>query len=114
MARRRTGTRIAVLAALLDEPTNPKYGLEIANRARIATGTVYPILAALEADGWVKSQWEASDPSAVGRPRRRFYKLTGIGTTRAHAEIVEFSSMTGGFLVPRAAQLIHQWVGGAR
>jgi PadR family transcriptional regulator, regulatory protein PadR len=58
------------------------YGLKIAKAAGRPTGSVFPILARLEQVGWVTSQWESSDPAARG-PRRRFYRLSGVGSPGA-------------------------------
>ena len=69
----------AVLAALLQEPANERYGLEIAREAGLPGGTIYPILARLEGAGWLESFWEQIDPSAAGRRPRRYYRLTGPG-----------------------------------
>jgi DNA-binding PadR family transcriptional regulator len=69
----------AVLAALLHDMTEPHYGLEIAKSAGLASGTIYPILARLERQQWVESEWEQIDQSKEGRRRRRYYRLTGEG-----------------------------------
>lgn len=69
----------AVLAALLEDPTTPLYGLEISNAVGSPSGTIYPILARLETAGWVESQWEDIDPAIEGRRRRRYYRLTPEG-----------------------------------
>jgi DNA-binding PadR family transcriptional regulator len=58
------------------------YGLKIAKAAGRPTGSVFPILARLEQLGWVVSEWESGDPAARG-PRKRFYRLSGIGLPRA-------------------------------
>jgi DNA-binding PadR family transcriptional regulator len=58
------------------------YGLKIAKAAGRPTGSVFPILARLEQAGWVISEWESGDPGAKG-PRRRFYRLTGVGSPSA-------------------------------
>jgi DNA-binding PadR family transcriptional regulator len=68
-----------VLAALLQDPTEARYGLDIARQAGLPSGTLYPILARLEAAGWVESAWEIIDPVAEGRRPRRYYHLTGEG-----------------------------------
>lgn len=83
MARRRTIPQAKVLAALLELRGEDAWGLEIASLTRLATGTIYPILIQLQADGLVESWWEDVDPSVVGRPRRRLYRLTGQGVERA-------------------------------
>ncbi len=42
-----------------------------------------PILARLEACGWVTSRWEDQDPHHLGRPVRRYYRLTPDGVVFA-------------------------------
>ena len=76
---------LAVLAALLEDPTRRHYGLEINRAARLKTGSLYPILARLEDAGWLEGAWEEVDPASEGRPRRRYYRLTGIGLSKAKA-----------------------------
>lgn len=62
-------------------------GAEIADLTRLKTGTLYPILHRLEHAGWLSSRWEAGEPAKLGRPRRRYYKITaeGIRSTNAVA-----------------------------
>jgi DNA-binding PadR family transcriptional regulator len=69
-----------VLAEMLTEPANPRYGLDLCETIGLPSGTIYPIMARLEQCEWVKSDWE--DPEAhinAGRPRRRYYQLTREG-----------------------------------
>jgi PadR family transcriptional regulator len=68
-----------VLRALIADPARERYGLELGELAELASGTVHPILARLEACGWVESRWEDQDPHEAGRPRRRYYRLTPDG-----------------------------------
>jgi|ERR1041385_1403865 DNA-binding PadR family transcriptional regulator len=72
-----------VLNALLRNVREERYGLEIAREAHLPSGTIYPILARLEAAGWLDSGWEDIDESTEGRRRRRYYKLTGEGVRGA-------------------------------
>lgn len=72
-----------VLRAMLEEPTQPKYGLQICQASGLATGTIHPILARFEKLGWLESEWEEADPREQGRPRRRYYWLTPDGAERA-------------------------------
>lgn len=58
-------------------------GAEIARSTKLASGTLYPILLRLEEAGWVESRWETEAPQELGRPRRRFYKITGVGARNA-------------------------------
>ena len=73
-----------VLAEMLTEPAEPRYGLDMGAATGLPSGTIYPILARLERIGWVESDWE--DPEAhiaEGRPRRRYYRLTREGAESA-------------------------------
>src|SRR5918998_779037 len=76
-----------VLEALLADPERALYGLEIGEAAGLRSGTVHPILARLEGYGWLASRWEDVDPSAGGRPARRYYSLTGEGVPAARAAL---------------------------
>jgi PadR family transcriptional regulator PadR len=80
---RMTGSTLAVLDALVSDPSRELYGLEIAQRAGVASGTLYPILLRLERERWVVGTWESIDESEEGRRRRRYYKLTGHGVVEA-------------------------------
>ncbi|RLV51265.1 PadR family transcriptional regulator [Nocardioides mangrovicus] len=77
-----------VLEAMLAEPEREHFGRRIGEAAGLPSGTVHPILARLERAGWLTSRWEDVDPTAEGRPRRRYYRLTpdGLGRARAAAE----------------------------
>ncbi len=72
-----------VLRAMIADPTREMYGLELGQLAELASGTVHPILARLEGCGWVESRWEDQDPHEIGRPRRRYYRLTPDGVAHA-------------------------------
>jgi PadR family transcriptional regulator PadR len=76
-----------VLEALLADPQRELYGLEIGNQAELRSGTVHPILVRLEGVGWLQSRWEDIDPSAEGRPPRRYYRLTADGARAAQAAL---------------------------
>ena len=72
-----------VLRALLADPAQEMYGLQICTEAGLPSGTIHPILARLEHLGWVQSRWEDIDTHAEGRPRRRYYQLTRDGAELA-------------------------------
>lgn len=72
-----------VLRALLSDLDRELYGVEIGAAAGLPSGTVHPILARLEAVGWVSSRWEDVDPSVAGRPARRYYKIDPQGIEAA-------------------------------
>ncbi|MGZ4603758.1 MAG: PadR family transcriptional regulator [Kineosporiaceae bacterium] len=72
-----------VLQVLLEDPQREIYGRELGEAAGLPSGTVHPILARLEAMGWLESRWEDVDPSTAGRPARRYYRLTPDGAVQA-------------------------------
>src|SRR5881628_792863 len=72
-----------VLRALVADPAQERYGVEIGRAAGLPSGTVHPILARLEGVGWLTSRWEQIDPRAEGRPPRRYYRLTADGAPAA-------------------------------
>ena len=76
-----------VLRALLADPGQEMYGLQICKEAGLPSGTIHPILARLEGLGWLDSRWEDTAAAhADGRPRRRYYQLTNDG-----AELARFA-----------------------
>ncbi len=90
-----TTPTLKVLAAILNADGGELSGVEIGREAKLMSGTLYPILMRLEACGWLESRWETEEPQALGRPRRRFYKVTGIGATRARAAGKELEAVAG-------------------
>jgi PadR family transcriptional regulator PadR len=94
-----------VLRALLAEPTQEMYGLQICEQAGLPSGTIHPILARLEREhGWLTSRWEDVVPQEEGRPRRRYYKLTEDGAERARIALAQATtSLTTLGLRPRPA-----------
>jgi PadR family transcriptional regulator, regulatory protein PadR len=94
---RLTAPTIKVLGMLVTSSPMELSGAEIAEVTKLASGTLYPILFRLERAGWVESRWETDNPSELGRPRRRFYQLTGIGVKKARSALREISSAIRGF-----------------
>ncbi len=76
-----------VLRAMLAEPTQEMYGLQIGQVAELPSGTIHPILARLEGLGWLESHWEDVDPAKEGRPRRRYYRLSAEGAECARTAL---------------------------
>jgi len=55
-----------------------------------AHGTLYKALGRLEAAGLLESRWEEAEVAlAEGRPRRRFYRITGAGERVLAATLAE-------------------------
>jgi hypothetical protein len=86
--RKQSGPRITlptavVLSQMLADPTADHYGFALAEATGFPSGTIYPVLARLEAAGWLASFWEEGSPAELARPRRRMYRLTGSGARAA-------------------------------
>ena len=86
MSRSRTLSKHAraLLAALLDARDRWSHGYELASRTGIKSGTLYPLLIRLEAQGYLEAEWQ--QPLASGRPPRHAYQLTAAGRRLARAE----------------------------
>ncbi len=89
MPRRMSLQTQAVLRALLDAPHVQLYGLEISKAAGLPSGSLYPILARLEREGLIASQWEDLNPHEAGRPRRRYYWLTPAGAMAGEQAVAD-------------------------
>jgi len=97
---RMTGPTLKVLGELMSSALLGISGADISRATGIQSGTLYPILIRLEKAGWLSSEWEAGDPSTLGRPRKRHYKMTSLGTHAGKAAFHE--------LVPAGGRLIWQ------
>ncbi len=92
---RLTQPTLKVLRFLLETPREGRSGAEMSKATKVGSGTLYPMLARLEAAGWLSSEWESIDPSEAGRPRRRFYMLSGVGYRAAHTALADLQIGTG-------------------
>jgi PadR family transcriptional regulator, regulatory protein PadR len=86
---RLSGRMLTVLKFLLADVRKPRSGADIFAATGVSSGTLYPMLARLEAAGWLSSDWERVDPSEAGRPRRRYYTVTGVGQARARSALTD-------------------------
>jgi PadR family transcriptional regulator len=87
---RLTTPLLKLLRVFLADPT-ANYGFEIMKATGLASGTVYPLLARLEGMGWLESGWD-DEQEMSGRPRRRYYQLTGEGVVSARVALAEANS----------------------
>jgi PadR family transcriptional regulator PadR len=69
----------AILGVFLDDPASSRYGLELSAMTGVKQFGLYPVLARLEATGWLTSDWEPSDPDREDAPRRRCCRITSFG-----------------------------------
>lgn len=71
-------------------PCESVAGVDIRKTTGLSTGTLYPILLRFEEAGWLTSKWENVDPSAVGRPRKRLYRISSSGRAKAYEVLASF------------------------
>lgn len=93
---RLSGPTLKVLKLCLSAPRTERAGAEFARTCKLGSGTLYPLLNRLEESGWLESRWEEVEPREVGRPRRRLYRLTGVGQLKAQEAFAEFQLPQGG------------------
>ena len=80
---------VAVLAGADDW----RHGYDLMTQAGVKSGTLYPLLMRLEAQGLLEARWIESPQ--VGRPPRHVYRLTEPGRSW-------FASLTRAELAPQA------------
>lgn len=78
-----------MLRVLLADPAAEHYGYDLMKTTRLPSGTLYPMLARLQQEGLVHSEWEEQRPDAGGRPPRRYYRLTAEGARVARLELAK-------------------------
>jgi PadR family transcriptional regulator, regulatory protein PadR len=96
-----------VLRAFLTDPDQPRYGYDLMQAARLPSGTLYPMLARLQDEGLVTSQWESrghGSEDSSGRPPRKYYQLTGEGVRVARLELAQAASRQTPAAARRAVQ----------
>lgn len=97
---------LCVLGVLAEQPT---YGYAIGQRlsgaglGAVKGGTLYPLLARLEAEGLVQSSWHAGD----GGPGRKYFTLTPAGHRELSARAQLWERFIEGTwrLVPRPQEV---------
>jgi DNA-binding PadR family transcriptional regulator len=66
-----------VLALMAEAGSGWCHGYELCQHAGIKSGTLYPLLIRLEAQGYLEAEWQAA--RKPGRPPRHAYRLTAAG-----------------------------------
>ncbi len=88
---RRSAQTLSLLASLLHQPAEWRYGYDISRETGLKSGTLYPILMRLADRGWLDAKWEeAHEP---GRPPRHMYRLTTDGREWAREELADEMSV---------------------
>src|SRR4030081_1394659 len=67
-------------------------GADLIKETGLSSGTIYSILLRYERLKILESYWEAGDPKDLGRPRRRFYQLSGSGKTLAKSALQQLNT----------------------
>jgi len=98
MVRSRTLSPAArrVLTALVQAGPSGRHGYDLCREANIKSGTLYPLLIRLEAQGYLSADWQAS--GVPGRPPRHVYRLTTAGRGLAEAQS---AAAAGGEALPQ-------------
>ena len=81
------------LDALSEDVRAELAGADLMSATGLSSGTLYPILLRFEKAGLLESRWESERPEALGRPRRRFYRMTQAGAQVAHDALADLSSI---------------------
>lgn len=84
-----TGPLERVLRVFLADVSARHYGYDLMKAAKLPSGTLYPMLARLQDQGLITSEWEPQPADAGGRPPRRYYQLTGDGIRVARLELAQ-------------------------
>ncbi|MFY1668969.1 PadR family transcriptional regulator [Plantactinospora sp. WMMB334] len=100
---------LCVLGALADGPT---YGYAIAQRLEraglgvVRGGTLYPLLARLQAETLVEAHWQAGE----GGPGRKYFTLTTAGRTELAARAALWARFVDRTwrLLPPAEEIRHE------
>lgn len=86
MARSRilSGQARSLLSALAESGQAWRHGYDLAQATGLRSGTLYPLLMRLEAQGYLEAVWQA--PVGRGRPPRHAYRLTATGLALARGQ----------------------------
>ncbi len=89
-----------LLAALVAAPEGWRHGVSLTKETGLRPGTLYPLLARLDEQGYLESRWEP--PERAGRPARHVYRLTqsGRALARARGSVMESGLSTQARLKP--------------
>jgi len=91
---------LVVLSRFLAANGAESTGADLIKKTGLPSGTVYPILLRFERLNILESRWEDGNPKDLGRPRRRFYRLTGSGRALAYSALRELNALRDTPLVP--------------
>jgi DNA-binding PadR family transcriptional regulator len=99
---RLTQQSLKVLKVFCEAPRESQAGADLMKATGLSSGTLYPILLRFENCGFLASKWEHGKATKLGRPRRRFYTLTGEGQRVALEALRELGA--AGVLLPQVGR----------
>ncbi len=71
-----------------------QFGFDIIDATGLTSGTVYPTLDRLEAQGYLRSKWENEAAAhREGRPARRYFTLTAAGATALRGALAKYKAL---------------------
>ena len=76
-----SGPARAVLALMTGRGSDWHHGYDLCRHAGVKSGTLYPLLMRLAAQGYLEAEWQP--PQGPGRPARHAYRLTAAWRGRA-------------------------------
>jgi DNA-binding PadR family transcriptional regulator len=88
-ATRFTLRGLKLLRIFLDDVERERPGSELMTLTGLASGNLYPLLRSYEQRGLLSSRWEEGDPVKLGRPLRRYYRITKRGRFDARKALSE-------------------------
>ncbi|NKB89430.1 MAG: PadR family transcriptional regulator [Acidobacteria bacterium] len=93
MARRLGLGATAVLRALAG---GHRYGFDIMEATGLSSGSIYPALDKLEAEGLATATWEdEAIARAEKRPSRKYFEITPAGRERLAVALDQYAFLTG-------------------
>ena len=82
-----TQLELRFLSIFLNNQHKTFYASEIGEILGVSYGSVVPLLMRFEKAKWLEFDWEDIDPKIEGRPKRKLFKLSDIGMTKAKQAI---------------------------
>ena len=103
MGRQTKNFSLPAIAVLTAISRGSRYGFELMDKTRLASGTVYPILSRLSESGLVVSRWERYQTARnAKRPARKYYETTTLGEEMLQQAVAHYQTL-GGLIAPPAA-----------
>jgi DNA-binding PadR family transcriptional regulator len=82
--QRKTSSQTILLSVFVADPDAERHGYALMRTLGWPSGKLYPLLAALEANGALDRRMGA--PTGPGRPPRALYRLTDVGAQLAKVD----------------------------